>query len=211
VEALKLHIMAVAIGIITGVLTGIISAVLFWWWQAKLMRPKLILCPTIARYRLPGEKVDRYQIKIINGRRRLAVDLKVTVAIHLPGLVRHGSVETLTLLKSENPSLGINVRYRIQPGRMPQDTKDRYLSYFPAYLAKSISHGQTVDLDEFFKIYEGAFLRVSASATDSFSGANGFVRETYYADSMRAGRFAGGRSCEHSGLLEEPEDRDDGG
>lgn len=144
--------MTVVIGIVTGVLTGVASAALFWWWQAKLMRPKLILCPTIARYRLPDDKVDRYQIKINNGRRRLAIDLKVTVSIHLPDLVRTGSTETVTLHKSENPSLNINVRHRIQPGRMPQDTKDRYLSYLPPHLAKSIRHGETVDLGEFFTL-----------------------------------------------------------
>lgn len=203
--------MTVVIGIVTGVLTGVASAALFWWWQAKLMRPKLILCPTIARYRLPDDKVDRYQIKINNGRRRLAIDLKVTVSIHLPDLVRTGSTETVTLHKSENPSLNINVRHRIQPGRMPQDTKDRYLSYLPPHLAKSIRHGETVDLGEFFTLYPGAFLVVSASAVDSFSGAGSFMQGKYYADSVKIGRFAGGRSCEHSGLLDEPENHDEAG
>jgi len=149
--------MAILIGIITGVLTGVISAALFWWWQAKLMRPKLRLCPTIARYRLARDEVDRYQIKVINGRRRLAVDLRVTVSIHLPDLVSPGSVETLSLHRFENPSLGKNIRYRIQPGHMPQDTQRRYLKYLPPHLATPNKNGNVVDLGEFFKLYEGAF------------------------------------------------------
>lgn len=201
--------MAILVGIITGVLTGVMSAALFWWWQAKLMRPKLRLCPTIARYKLARDKVDRYQIKVINGRRRPAVDLRVTVSIHLPGLVKAGSVETLSLHKFENPSLGKNIRYRIQPGHMPQDTRRRYLNYLPQHIAVPIRNGNVVDLGEFFKLYKGAFLKVSATAIDSFSGASGFVQIKYYVESVRIGGFVGGRSCEHSGIFEEKDSEDE--
>jgi hypothetical protein len=199
----KLLTVAIAIGIITGVLTGVVSATLFWWWQAKLMRPKLLLCLTIAHYKFARDKVDRYQIKIINGRRRLAVDLRVTVSMYVPGLVNPDSVETVLFHKFENPSLNKNIRYRIQPGYMPQDVQRRYLNYLPAHLSAAIRSGKPVDLGEFFKLHEDAFLKVSASATDSFSGASGFVQGKYYADSVRMGKFAGGKSCEHSGVFEE--------
>src|SRR5215467_14380656 len=141
--------MTLAVGIITGVLTGVASAALFWWWQAKLMRPKLLLCRTIAYYRLAQDKADRYQIKIMNGRRRPAVDLRVTVSIHLPGLLRHGSVEILLINKFESPFLDKAITYGIQPSHMPQDTQQCYLNYLPADLAGSIRSGEPVDLEEF--------------------------------------------------------------
>jgi hypothetical protein len=41
------------INIVVGIGTGVLSAITFWWWQAKLLRPRITLCPTIARYFLP--------------------------------------------------------------------------------------------------------------------------------------------------------------
>ena len=201
--------MTLAVGIITGVLTGVASAALFWWWQAKLMRPKLLLCRTIAYYRLAQDRADRYQIKIMNGRRRPAVDLRVTVSIHLPGLLRHSSVEILLIHKFESPFLDKAITYGIQPSHMPQDTQQRYLNYLPADLAGSIRSGEPVDLEEFFKLHKEAYLRVDASAMDSFSGASCLVRSKYGVESIKAGRFAAGKSCEHTDVLEEPEDHEE--
>jgi hypothetical protein len=184
--------MTILVSIISSVLTGIVSSVLFWWWRAQLMRPKLLLCPMVAHYRLGGEAESRYQIKIINKRRRPVVDLNINVALIIPDLVRQGSTEIISLHKFERPFLDVLVKYRIQPEDMPSQTQISYLRYFPPHIAEAIRGHKTVDLKELLALhsnsaFESACLQKTHSqAQDVSFGPDTELRKSQREDSWTA-------------------------
>jgi hypothetical protein len=124
--------MAVALAIITGVATGVLASALFWLWQAKLLRPRLIICPTLAKYAL-ADGDTRYQFKVTNAGRRAVADIRIWVKVLMPDLVTAGSTEVIAILEVENPWMraGGYYRRRIHPGQMPDTTRRSYGRYFP--------------------------------------------------------------------------------
>jgi hypothetical protein len=196
---------SIIVGIVTGVLTGLASAILFWWWQALLMKPKLKVSPTVARYILAGDATHRYQFKVINTARRAATNVRITVSARLPGLVREGSTEIIRI--QEFDTQWFNKRgaslYRIQPSRMPPEMSTAYLKYFPEPLALAISTGTAVDLIDFLSLRPNSKIRIDVSATDSIAGAAGHARCDYTIEEIKVGRFKGKIGFEHTSVLEQ--------
>jgi hypothetical protein len=196
--------MAVVIGIVTGVLTGVGASAIFWWWQAQLMKPKIILCPTLAKYVRPFDNATRYQFKIINKRRRAAANIRITVSAVFPGLIYETSTETIRIQDFDLHWFKGHAHrlFRVQPSRMKVESREAYLKYLPSHIAVAISNGDNVDLADFLNLRPNSRIQVDVSATDPIAGAISHVQCNYTAKEIRIGRFRKGISCEHTGIFE---------
>jgi hypothetical protein len=200
--------MALAVGVLTGVLTGLISSATFWSWQARVTRPRVTLCPTIARYKPSQGTVARCNFKIINQGRRPAMDVKITVIARLPGLVSKDSTQLIKLRDLEISWLGGHQyrRFTVNPGLMPHDTStDMSIRNFPEWLRRAIAKRADVDLADLFETFPAAILLIDLSALDSLSGARMHARFQYSLEDVKAGKFEDGLSCTHSGIFNQTE------
>ena len=194
-----------ALGIATGVLAGLASSILFWWWQARILRPRITLCPELGRYRPNSTPAFNYQLKVVNSGRRAMVNLRAAVRILMPDLVRKGSVEVLQLETQERPWLDAKaqVRYNVRPNTIADDTRARYRQFFSAAINGAFEAGEDVDLLDFLAQSPRASISVIVSAEDSFSGARRFMKQTYGPANMGTGRHLPGTSCQCTGQLED--------
>jgi hypothetical protein len=197
--------MSIFIGIVISVLTGIFSTVLFWWWQAKLLTPKVKICPTLGKYVFRDGK-NRYQFKVTNIGRRPVAEITIIVRIIMPGLLRPGARQILTLCELRRPWLkkGQDVLYPIHPDQMSKDDKEEYSSHFPDPIADALlkKTDDDVDLIEFLQIRPGSVIQVHVVATDSFSIARAYFEQEFGLDDFRDSPFIM-NSCDHAGQPQE--------
>lgn len=168
------------------------------------MKPKIELCSTLARYMRPYDRVARYQFKIVNRRRRAATDIKISVSALFPGLIHAGSIEIIRLREHNVhwlPKHG-SLLFRIQPGRMAEETRGAYIKYFPEHLVMAISSGTEVDLIEFLSARPNSSIRIDVSSTDSIASGTSHVRCIYTMSQIETGRFQSKMSCGHTGIFQ---------
>lgn len=204
--------MTVAIGALTGVLTGLASAALFWWWQAKLTRPKIGLCPVLAHYRLRGDQADRYQYKITNKGSRPVADIRVTVVARMPGLITAESTSLYVLHQHEVPWLdkGGSTRFRINPGRLLERNENVSLGYFPSEMAALIRSAGELDLPLFMGLCPQATIQIIVAAVDALTGAQKRDYHIYSADDVRTGSFTASADCDLVAVLDVEASYEDG-
>jgi hypothetical protein len=197
----------IAFGVIVGVASGLVASLIFWWFQFRVFRVRLELSPTVSKYRFRDEEYSRYQVKLKNRSRRDGLDVRVIVRCAIPGLVRRGTIEVLTLDERSYPVVRARkyMRLRIEPGRMPEQTRTAYSSYFAPSMRAALESGQSIDLEQFLALRAESELRVYVSATDSLSGARSFVPREYSQGDIRVGRFRE-FSFEQTGVLEDDRD-----
>jgi hypothetical protein len=86
--------MSIFLTVFTGVATGLAASALLWWLQAKLLRPKIVICPDL---RLTGAEEEdssthlSCEFKIVNRRRFAAADISIKANLALSGLLGDGS------------------------------------------------------------------------------------------------------------------------
>ena len=190
------------LGIVTGVLTGLVASVIFWWWLARFNRPRIEICGSLTHYALPGEK-SRCQVKIINRGYRAAVEIKVSVILGLPGLVYGPSIETVRLVDQENPWMDKNksLRFGLRPTRISEPDVRRFRRYLPTWIVEAIDSNQHIDMAEFLDELEGAYIPVNVSAADPLSGARGYAVRRFNRDDIKDGRFVMGE-CHLTGVFD---------
>lgn len=193
--------MSIAFGIIISVLTGLLASALFWWWQAKLLRPRLMICSTLARYVLP-DGTRQCQVKIINVGRRAVADLEVTVRAAMPGLVRADATEILTVRDVHRPwlSKGSSVLYAIRPDHIAEQDRRRFSDNFPPLIASALldESRDRIDIKDVLETRPDSRLIAYVAASDSFSGARVFERHAFGMADFSNGYFRKGRNCSHS-------------
>jgi hypothetical protein len=181
--------MAVAIGITISVLTGVASAVVFWWLQFRVFRPRLQVSSTIARYTTPSGL--RHQVKVRNDGRRDITDLTVVVRVVLDGLVRQGSSEVVTLGEWRRPLLRTRgeVQYGLRPEHIPESELRRFSSHLPPAMVAAARASEPIDLLEFLALGDSGVVEVYVFGTDSLSGARGYASAEVAPDKVVTGRF----------------------
>src|ERR1700694_3600185 len=109
------------VSVIVGLGTGVLSSLLFWW-LLHTMRPRLEWCPTIGKYRYKGGV--RYQVKLRNPSRRVAIQIEVHFRLRIPDLARAGTTETLKLYETTSTRLKAHTasRWTVRPELMPERT-----------------------------------------------------------------------------------------
>jgi hypothetical protein len=197
--------MSIFIGIVISVLTGIFSTVLFWWWQAKLLTPKVKICPTLGKYVLWNGK-DQYQFKVTNTGRRPVAEITITVRAIMPNLLRPGGNEIITFCELRRPWLkrGRDVLFPIHPEQMSKDDKEKYSSHFPDPIADALLNetDDDVDLIEFLQISPGSAIQVYVVATDSFSIARAYFEQEFGLKDFKDSQFII-NSCDHAEQAQE--------
>lgn len=185
------------------VTTGVISCVIFWWLQARRIRPVLEWCDSIARYSLAQHGGNRSAVKLVNRARRDAIDVTVLFRLHLPGIVLPDATEIVDLRSRYRPVFerGLGQRFVLRPEHMPEDELRRVGKYFPNDLRIALEAGMPVDLQTMLSLVPGARLEVVALSYDAFSGARGVARRFLSLESYRDGRFCEG--CAQTGVIEE--------
>jgi hypothetical protein len=193
--------MSMVIGIIISVLTGVCASALFWWWQAKLLRPKITICPTLARYE-EGNGDRRCQFRIVNSGRRPVAEIAIRVQAVMPGLVHSDKKEILDIREIERPWLGNGkvVTYTIRSSYLTQDSKRRYRQYFPPTIADALLADPEIEVDmqDFLSSCKHSVIRIYVASSDTFSGARAFVTREFTSEDFRDGPFVQS-GCDHMG------------
>ena len=86
--------------ILLSVLVGLTTGLVAWWILFRRLAPRLELERTLNYYTLQDGETPRSQIRLRVGSRPI-VDLRITVALSVPGLVSASSTESVLLYRRE--------------------------------------------------------------------------------------------------------------
>jgi hypothetical protein len=194
------------IGVALSLATGVLASMLFWWWQAKLLQPKVTICPTLAKYELPdGRRVC--ELKVVNNGRRPAADILLTVRLIVPGLASPGANQVFKLREESFPWLdrGEDHYFLISLNQLSETSKTDYGQLFPNKIADAFVLGTEADIPvwEVLELCIGATINVYLAANDAFSGARAFQKQTFQLSDLREGAFLEDSTCSHTGRYQE--------
>jgi hypothetical protein len=194
--------MSTIIGVVLGLATGVLASMLFWWWQAKLLQPKVAVCPTLTRYEvLDGRRVCEF--KVVNTGRRPAADIFIAVRLIVPGLISPGMNQVFKLREEGFPWLdkGEDQYFSISPSQLSDSDKKRYGQFFPKKIAEALTAGSEAEIAmwELLDACKDATVNVYLAASDSFSGARAFGKRTFQLSDVRDGAFLENSTCSHTG------------
>jgi hypothetical protein len=198
--------MGVVENIAIAVITGVVASACFWYLQSIQFRPKVLICPTLAKYYTEDNK-PVCEVKLFNKRRRAAADVAVTINLVVPGLVKSGQNSVLPLREEQLRWLPgkDDYYYSVSPNYLTAELRDRYRESFPEEIKTALDSG--ADDLSFWRVLElckGASLKVYLAASDSFFGGRSFVAQVFQLSDIRNGPFKDGRTCEHDGPAQEP-------
>jgi hypothetical protein len=130
--------------------------------------------------------------------------------LRVPGLVRPGSVETITLARHEVPYLQghDSLRWTVRPEIMPSDQVRRFSRYFGDELRERLLRRRDLDLMELVNAYPGCLVEAVAVAADSYTGSRSVVQAIFGINDFRIGRFVDD-TCDHTGVLRVGADDDE--
>jgi hypothetical protein len=199
-----MSVLDILVNVAVSMVTGVLSAIASWWLLARRWRPRIEWCPTIAKYRFEGEQNYRYVVQLKNVSKRTAMEVKATIRVRIPDLVRVGSTETIPLASYESPRIraGHVSRWRVRPEEMSPDRLRRFGPYFPDALRHDIADGRHVALEHLLALSPRAEVELAAFGSDVMTWARTFSLVTIGVRNIRAGRFEH-RTCAHSGKLED--------
>lgn len=194
--------MGVVENIAIAVITGVVASACFWYLQSIQFRPKVSICPTLAKYYTEDNK-PVCEVKLFNKRQRAAADVAVTINLVVPGLVKPGQNSVLPLREEQLRWLSgkDDYYYSVSPSQLSAELRDRYRDCFPEELRTALDSGRADDLS-FWRVLElcmGASLKVYLAASDSFFGGRSFAAQVFELTDIRSGPFKDGTTCEHDG------------
>ncbi len=162
--------------------TGLAASALFWWLQAKLLRPKIVICPDL-RLTKAEEKDSAARLscefQITNQSRFAIADISIKANLSRPGLLGDGSsyifyMRDLTVAWMEPRT---HEEYFIGPKYLLQDDDQKeYCTRLEGVLGKSL--GQ-LDMHELMESCPGSFVTVFVTSDHSPSGARSFKRAKF--------------------------------
>jgi hypothetical protein len=172
----------VFVTVLIGVATGLAASALFWWLQAKLLRPKIIICPDL-RLAEPEEKDSAAplscEFKIVNRSRFAAADISIKANLALAGLLGDGSryifyMRDLAVAWMEP---GADDEYFIGPSYLSQvDDQKEYCKKLEDMLGRPLAG---LDMRELMQSFPGSHVAVYVAANHAFSGARSFKRAKF--------------------------------
>lgn len=171
---------------------------LFWWWQAKLLQPKVTICSTLARYQNSDGRAQ-CEVKLVNHGHRSAADLSVKIQLVVPGLINPGANQVFDLRDEHLPWLSPKEDwyYLIAPDQLSDSDKRTYETIFLTNFRVPLS--DELDMRKLLESCKGASVKVFVAANDAFSGAKAFSKQSFGARDFRDGEFREGDTCNHTG------------
>jgi hypothetical protein len=179
-------ILSAAIGLATGVVAGIVT----WWILFRHLAPRFSLDERLNHFRLEGDGAPRSQVRLSVGSRAM-VEMRLTMSLRIPDLVKEGSAESIRLHRRGTDYLEAEkkLRYRIRVDLMPRETFQRYRPYLKPRVVEHIAHKKPLDLKILFEEHPRAEIVVTLLARDAFTGAAGVTQRRYGVDSLTEGRL----------------------
>lgn len=168
--------------VVIGVATGLAASALFWWLQAKLMRPQIVICPTLRIIRDSGSAPGTRRVcefTVVNRGRFAAADISIKANLSVPGLLSDGSVFDLYMrdLTVSWMEPGADDQYVIGTMHLLQDKEQKeYCMRLEGRLDRSL---EQLDLLELMKACSGSFVTVFVASNHAFSGARSFKRAMF--------------------------------
>jgi hypothetical protein len=174
--------MGIFLSVLIGVTTGIAASALFWWLQAKLLRPKMIVLPALTLTRVEGKGFKNYfscEFKIINRSRFAAADISVKANLYVPGLFPAGSnyIFYMRDLAVAWMDPGADNDFFIGPEYLLKiDDQKEYCTRLEDKLGKSL---EQLDMPQLMQSCPGSYVAVFVTSNHAFSGARSFVRAKF--------------------------------
>jgi hypothetical protein len=174
--------MTVFLTVFLGVATGLAASVLFWWLQARLLRPKIVISPDLrltANEETGSAAYASCEFQTINRSRFAAADISIKANLWVPGLLSDGSRYIFYMRDLKVPWMdpGTHEEYFVGPGYLLQDGDQKeYCSRLEDLLGRPL--GQ-VNMRELMEACPGSFLTVFVASNHAFSGARSFVRARF--------------------------------
>lgn len=193
----------IVMSIITGIISGVISSLTVWWLLTHYFSPKIEISSGISKYMQERKKCGyHYQIKFLNKRKRLAVNLHLSSHMVLPSLIKEGvneiwsvplfTTEIPALLSTFNNAKCISRRLGFNIENDDFNSKFDRPDLFPEHFIKLVKD-KTVSLDDILAVHPKSFIRVVISATDSLTGSTRvFVSRDFSSSDIMLGRFKKG-------------------
>ena len=185
--------------IIIGVATGLAASALFWWLQAKLLRPRIVICPSLRL--VEGEEGasrtrPTWEFTVINRGRFAAADISLKVNFSVPGLLSAGNVFNFYMrdLSVSWMEPGTDDQYVIGPKHLLQDDEQKeYCTKLEKMLGRSL---RQLDMLELLEACAGSYVTVFVASNHAFSGARSFTRGVFAEkDFIMANNECGREAC----------------
>ncbi len=182
--------MEMLVGIIVGVTTGILSSLIAWWIYYRLLAPKISFSEQLKKAKTENTKTGYYyQFKIGNLKKHTsAMDIGLRVTLYLPefpvaGVTNMYSIPTASttifeLSPKKTGSTGWNRRISLHIND-EEFVKNLDKTYFSKDL-KALGASEMLTLEDVLSITPRAFIKIRASAANSYSGSRSLFRSKNY-------------------------------
>jgi len=168
--------------VMVGVATGLAASALFWWLQAKLLRPKISIFPQLRLVKVEEEGARTNftcEFKIMNRSRFAAADLSVKANLAVPGLLSDGSRYIFYMRDVSLPWMepGADEEYFVGPAYLLRDDDQReYCVRLENLLGKPLGE---IDMRELMESLPDSCMTVYVASNHAFSGARAFERAKF--------------------------------
>jgi hypothetical protein len=186
--------------IVIGVATGLAASALFWWLQAKLLRPKTFICSQPIFAITEQTKTSRthlaYQFIVVNRGRIAAADISIKITFSVPGFLSKDRVFDFYMRDLTVPWMGPRTddQYNIEPHQLLLDAEQKeYCISLERKLGRSLRH---MEMRELVESCDGSYVTVFVASNHAFSGARSFKRAIFTAqDFIQENNICELRNC----------------
>ena len=174
--------MAIFLSVFIGVATGLAASALFWFLQAKLLRPKMTICPALTITKVAEKSSETHfscEFKIVNRSRFAAADITVKANLYMPGFFTDGSnyifyMRDLTVAWMDP---GADNDFFIGPDYLLRsDDQREYCTKLEDRLGESL---ERLDMPRLMQSCPGSYVTVFVTSNHAFSGGRSFIRAKF--------------------------------
>ena len=171
-----------------GVLTGIVSSVIVWWFLAKYLAPKLTFSRHLVKHPLSARGCGSdYQFKFMNCRRRMVVDVQLAGYLVVPSFPRKNvnQLWKLTFFSRHIPALITTRKAKHVNRKISFNLEDEELleifrrDYIPDD-TRARALEKRLRLEDLFSLPNDPYILVLIIATDAVSGATKVFKSRKY-------------------------------
>jgi hypothetical protein len=168
--------------ILISVATGLAASALFWWLQAKLLRPKVVICPDLRLIKSAKGENSKHSVcefYAINRGRFAAADISIKATFLVPDFLTHGKDFAFYMRDIVTAWLGpgMDNQYVIGPQHLLHDSEQKeYCARLERKIGKSL---RQIDMRELMESCPGSYVTVFMASNHAFSGARSFNHVIY--------------------------------
>ena len=172
----------IVLTVVIGVATGLAASALFWWLQAKLLRPKMIICPDLRLVRAVNSNSEIHfvcEFTLINRSRFAAADISIKANFTVPGLLSEHGVFDFYMRDLVVPWMepGKGDHYIIGSEYLLHESDQKeYYTRLENRLGKSL---ERLNMRELVEACAGSYVTVFVASNHTFSGARAFKRAIF--------------------------------